>query len=90
MPPKVDILEHQISPPIFSVGLSHRRDVAPLRRWLDPCLEAECPAYVEEGLVGSFGAARVLLAPVDVVTEFVDDVTSAGTHTTLPSERHQL
>jgi len=28
--------------------------------------------------VGGFGAARVLLARVDVVTEFVDDLTSLG------------
>jgi hypothetical protein len=40
--------------------------------------------------VGGFGSSRVLLARVDVVTEFVDDVTSAGTHTPLTSERHQL
>ena len=88
VPPKVDVLEHQISPPNFPVGLRHRRDVAPLG--LDPCLEAERLECVEEGLVGSFGAARVLLARVDVVTEFVDDMTSAVTHTTLPSERHHL
>jgi len=68
--------------------MRHRRDVAPLG--LDPCLEAECLECVEEGLVGSFGAARVLLARVDVITEFVNDVMSAGTHTPLPPERHQL
>ena len=83
VPPKVDVLEHQISPPNLTVGLRHRRDVAPLG--LDPCLEAECLECVEEGLVGCVGAARVLLARVDVVTEFVDDMTSAGTHATLPT-----
>jgi len=36
VPPKVDGLEHQISPSNFPVGLCHRRDVAPL--CLDPYL----------------------------------------------------
>jgi hypothetical protein len=60
VPPKVDVLEYQISAPNFPVGLCHRQDVAPLG--FDPSLETECLECVEEGLVGGFGAARVLLA----------------------------
>ncbi len=75
-------------PPNFAVGLRHSEDVAPL--CLDPCFEAKCRGCVQEGLAGGFGAARVLLAGVDVVTVFVDDATSARTHLSLTSERHQL
>jgi len=60
------------------------------RSVLIPAWKQSASRHVKEGLVGSFGAARVLLAGVDVVSEFVDDVTSAGTHTPLTSERHQL
>ena len=60
MPPKVDVDEHQISPPNFPVALRQRGDVAPLG--LDASLEAKCLKSVQEGLVGGFGDARVLLA----------------------------
>ena len=88
VPPNVDVHEHQVSPPNFPVALRHRGDVAPLG--LDAGLEAECLECVQEGLVGGFGAARVLLAGVDVVTECIDDMTSTCTHSSLTSERHQL
>jgi hypothetical protein len=68
VPPNVDVQEHQVSPPNFPVALRHRGDVAPLG--FDAGLEAESLECVQEGLVGGFGASRVLLAGVDVVPEW--------------------
>ena len=88
VPPNVDVQEHQVAPPNFPVALRHRGDVAPLG--FDAGLEAESLECIQEGLVGGFGAARVLLAGVDVVSEFIDDMTSTRTHASLTCERHQL
>jgi hypothetical protein len=53
-----------------------RENVVPLRG--DPSLPADVLDGVEDGLVGCFAAACVLLAGMDVIAERVDDVAAAG------------
>ena len=76
MAAEVDVLEHQVAPPHLTVALLDGGDVAPLRG--DPSLPADFLNGVEDGLVGCFAAACVLLAGMDVVAERVDDVAAAG------------
>ena len=52
---KVDVFEHQVPPPPLVVALLHGGDVAPLGG--DPGFDR-----VQDGLVGGFSAAGVLLA----------------------------
>ena len=78
---EVDVLEHQVAPPHLAVALRDGGDVAPLRG--DPSLPADFLYGVEDGLVGSFAAACVLLAGMDVIAECVNDVAAAGADTLL-------
>ena len=73
---EVDVLEHQVAPPHLAVALLDGGDVAPLRG--DPSLPADFLNGVEDGLVGSFAAAGVLLAGMDVIAECVNDMAAAG------------
>ena len=75
------VLEHQVSPPHLVVALLDGGDVAPLHG--DPSLPADGLNGVEDGLVGCFAAACVLLAGVDVVAKLVDDVVAAGAYAML-------
>ena len=76
---KVDVFEDQVPPPPLVAALLHGGDVAPFGG--DPGLPADGLNRVEDGLVGGFSAAGVLLASMDVVAIRVDKVAATGANT---------